>query len=485
MPLTIEQIIEQVKKNDADADVTMLSLAYEYAEKAHRGQKRKSGEPYIQHSLETALTLATIRSELDVVIAGLLHDVPEDTNFTINDIEKNFGKKIAFLVNGVTKLGKIKYRGIERYTESLKKMFIAMAEDIRVIIIKFADRIHNLKTLDSLPLEKQLRVANESMEIYGPIAGLLGIWHFKHQIEDLCFQYLHPEEYKKLEYKYAIEQKIENQQYIEKTKLILAPQLKEENINFEIIGRFKSLHSIFLKMQRKDRKFSEIYDVFALRIIVDTIADCYKTVGIIHSLWKPKSHRFKDYIALPKPNGYRALHTTVFGLTGKVTEFQILTRTMYEESLYGIAAHWYFKSQKPRLEQQPRWIQDILNIMRQTKDSEEFVSDIKLSVFKDRIFVFTPKGDVIDLPEGSTPVDFAYAVHTEIGNKCVGAMVNDRISTLDATLKSGDSIEIITAQNRVKPGKDWLKVAKTHRARSKIKQTIKKESGFRRYIPWG
>ncbi len=486
MPISIQQIIDQVKENDPKADITLLRLAYDFAIKAHQNQTRKSGEKYIQHPLQTALTLAEIRSDLNMVIAGLLHDVSEDTSHKIEDIEKDFGKEVAFLVNGVTKLGKIKYRGAERYVESLKKMFIAMAEDIRVIIIRFADRLHNLETLDSLPLEKRQRIAQESMEIYAPIADLLGIWYFKNKIGDLCFKHLYPEEYKKLEYRYLIEQKLENKQFIEKTKKIITPHLKKENIKFEINGRFKGLHSIFLKMQRKDRKFSEIYDVFALRIVVDSIADCYKTIGIIHSIWKPKSHRFKDYIAIPKPNGYRALHTTVFGPNGKVTEFQVLTKDMYEESLYGIAAHWYYKRQTVRLEHQPRWIQDILNIMKQAKNNKEFVSNIKLSVFQDRIFVFTPKGDVIDLPEGATAIDFAYAVHTEIGNKCVGVLINDKISSLDVSLKSGDSIEIITEKNRKKPGKDWLKLAKTPRARAKIKTAIKKDSGIglKRFIKW-
>jgi len=371
MPISIEQIIEQLKKNDPNVDTDLIRLAYDFANKAHEGQKRKSGELYIQHPLNTALTLAQIRAEADVVIAGILHDVPEDTKYTLKDIEKNFGKQVAFLVEGITKIGTIKYRGVERYIESLKKMFIAMGADIRVILIKFADRLHNLSTLDALPENKQMRIARETMEIYVPIAALLGIWYFKYQMEDICFQYLYPEEFKKLQYKYEIEQRLEDKKFIQKTKNILTPHLKTEKINFEIEGRFKSLYSIFRKMQRKDRKFSEIYDVFALRIVVDNIADCYKTIGIIHSIWKPKSHRFKDYIAVPKPNGYRALHTTVFGPRGKVTEFQVLTTKMFEESIYGIAAHWYYKNKKASLEKQPKWVKDILEIMRQDKNNKE------------------------------------------------------------------------------------------------------------------
>ena len=484
MPLTIEQLIAQVKKNDPAADVDMLKLAYEFAADAHDGQKRKNGEPYIQHCLATALTLTKIRADIDVVIAGLLHDVPEDTNRTLDDIEKNFGKKVSFLVEGITKISTIKYRGVERYAENLKKMFIAMAADIRVVIIKFADRLNNLETLDALPEKKRLRIANETMEIYVPIAALLGMWYFKHQMEDICFQNLYPEEYKKLQYKYDIEQKIENQQFIQKTKNILAPKLKDENMRINIEGRFKSLYSIFQKMQKKERKFSEIYDVFALRVSTESIADCYRVIGIIHALWKPKSQRFKDYIAVPKSNGYRALHTTVFGPGGKITEFQVLTEKMYEESIYGVAAHWYYKNKKTSPEKQPRWITDVLEIMHKTPSDQEFVSGVKLGVFQNRIFVFTPKGDVIDLPEGATPVDFAYAVHTEVGNHCVGALINDRMATLETKLKSGDLAEIITDKRRINPGRDWLKIAMTQRARDKIKNALKTSGRFTKFIPW-
>lgn len=483
MPLTLNQLLSQIKQNDPKADTTMVELAYEYAAEAHQGQTRRSGEPYIQHSLRTALTLAEIRAETDVVIAGLLHDVPEDTSRSLAELEKQFGKKIAALVEGVTKLSKVKYRGIERHTESLKKMFIAMAADIRVILIRFADRLHNLQTLDALPEEKRLRIARETLEIYVPIASLLGIWYFKNQMEDLCFKYLYPEEYKKLEFKYNIEQKVGNKQLIQETENILIPELRQAGIKFEMQGRFKSLYSIFQKMQNKERKFSEIYDVFALRIIVDSIADCYKTIGVIHALWKPKPNRFKDYIAVPKPNGYQALHTTVFGPGGKVTEFQVATRKMYEESLYGIAAHWYYKNKKMIFGKQPKWVRDILELMRQATNSEEFVSVAKIDVFRDRIFVFTPKGDVIDLPEGSSPIDFAYAVHTDIGNRCVGVMINDKINKLDTALKSGDTVEIITDKNK-KPSRDWMKIAKTSRARDKVKQALKEGGGFMKFIKW-
>jgi len=470
--MTIDQIINKVKENDLKADTDLLKLAYDFAQKAHNNQKRKTGEPYIQHSLHTAFVLAQIKADLNTVIAGLLHDIPEDTEYTLEDIKKNFGQEITGLVEGITKLSKIKYRGIERYRESLRKMFLAMARDLRVILIKFADRLHNLRTLDALPKEKRIRVARETLEIYAPIAGLLGIWRLKWQMEDICFKYLYPEEYKKLEYKYEVEKKVERNQYIQKVRNILGQKLKEAGIKYKIEGRFKHLYSIYQKMQDKDRKFDEIYDVFALRIIVPTIADCYKTLGIIHSLWRPKTKRFKDFIAVPKPNGYRSLHTTVFGLGGKATEFQIRTQEMNEEAHYGIAAHWYYKQKRnsKELPKQPRWVKEILDIQRNAENTYDFISQIKFDIFRDRIFVFSPKGDVFDLPEGATPIDFAYTVHTEIGNQAIGALVNDRMATLDQKLNNGDLVEITVDKNRKGPNRDWLKFVKTNRARSKIKQ---------------
>jgi len=341
--MTIEQIINKVKENDPKADIDILKLAYDFASKAHKGQLRKTGESYLQHSLHTSFILAQMKSDLNTIVAGLLHDVPEDTEYTIKDIEKNFGTLVAELVEGVTKLSKIKYRGIERYVESLRKMILAMAGDLRVILIKFADRLHNLRTLEALSPDKQQRIAKESLEIYAPIAGLLGIWRLRWQMEDICFKYLYPEDYKKIEYKYEVEKKVERTQYINKVRNVLDKKLNEAGIKHEITGRFKHLYSIYKKMQDKGKRFDEIFDVFALRIIVNDIADCYKTLGIIHAAWRPKSERFKDYIAIPKPNGYRSLHTTVFGPNNKSTEFQIRTKEMNEEALYGIAAYWRYK----------------------------------------------------------------------------------------------------------------------------------------------
>jgi GTP pyrophosphokinase len=486
--MTIEQIITRVKENDPAANTDLLMLAYEFAEEAHRGQLRKSGEPYIQHCLHTAFTLAEIKADLNTIIAGLLHDVPEDTDITLENVQENFGEDVATLVEGITKLSKIKYRGIERYAESLRKMFVFMANDLRVVLIKFADRLHNLKTLESLPPEKQRRIAQETMEIYAPIAGLLGVWRLKWQMEDICFKVLHPDEFHQLEYKYEVEQKAERNQFINKTKALVEQKLDEAGIAHEVSGRFKHLYSIWQKMQRKDRRFDEIQDVFALRILVDSVADCYKVLGIIHSIWRPKINRFKDYIAVPKPNGYRSLHTTVFGIDGKPTEFQIRTHEMNEEAHYGIAAHIYYKMDRGQDKAKPRWIKEIMDLQKNYEDTQDFIKQAKSQVFRNRIFVFTPRGDVYDLPSGSTPVDFAYAVHTDIGNHTTSAMVNDRIAPLDTELKSGDYVEITTDKNRKGPSRDWLKFVKTHRAKSKIKG-FTKTSRFdqliqlKKYIP--
>ncbi|NTU99194.1 bifunctional (p)ppGpp synthetase/guanosine-3',5'-bis(diphosphate) 3'-pyrophosphohydrolase [Candidatus Falkowbacteria bacterium] len=486
--MTIEQIINRVKENDPEANTDLVLLAYEFAEEAHRGQLRKSGEPYIQHPLHTAFVLAEIKADLNTIIAGLLHDVPEDTQVTLEDVKKNFGEEVAKLVEGITKLSKIKYRGIERYAESLRKMFLFMAEDLRVILIKFADRLHNLKTLEHLPPEKQKRIAQETMEIYAPIAGLLGVWRLKWQMEDICFKILHPDDFQQLQQKYEVEQKAERDQLILKSRNILDEKLEEAGIKHETAGRFKHLYSIWQKMNRKDRRFDEIQDVFALRVIVDSVEDCYKVLGIIHSIWRPKISRFKDYIAVPKPNGYRSLHTTVFGIDGKATEFQIRTRKMDEEALYGVAAHIYYKlnSHSHDKKNEPRWIKELLDLQKSYENTHDFAKRAKFEVFGNRIFVFTPKGDVYDLPSGSTIIDFAYAVHTDIGNHCTSAMINDKIAPLDAILKSGDLVEVVTDKKRKGPSRDWLKFVKTHRARAKIKQSVATESRFdqlKRFIP--
>lgn len=488
--MTIQQIINKVKANDPKVDTTLLELAYEFADKAHASQKRKSGEPYIQHSLHTAFLLTQIGADINTVIAGLLHDVPEDSEeYTLEDIKNNFGGEVAFLVEGITKLSKIKYRGVERYRESLRKMFLAMAQDVRVVLIKFCDRLHNLRTLDALPEEKRKQIAQETMEIYAPIAGLLGVWRLKWQMEDICFKYLYPDDFKQLQYKYEVEKKMERNQFTQKITDILKPELAKAGIHFLIEYRFKHLYSIWQKMQRKDRRFDEIYDVFAIRVIVDSVSDCYKTLGVIHSIWKPMQDRMKDYIAMPKPNGYRSLHTTVYGPDNKATEFQIRTREMHNESLYGIAAHWHYKHGKfvmQNEDNQPAWIKEILVKLRTAENTTtDIIKDIKVDVFRNRIFVFTPKGDVFDLPENATPIDFAYAVHTEVGDKAIGCLINNKMSPLDTPLKNGDMVEIIIEKKRKGPSQDWLRFVKTQRARDKIKHatSVSRLEKLKRLIP--
>ncbi len=484
--MTIERIIKKFEENHPGENTAVLEKAYNFAVAAHGDQLRKSGEAYIQHPLHTAYILAEIKADLATVAAGLLHDVPEDTSHSIEEIKKLFGVEIASLVNGVTKLGKIKYRGIERYRENLKKMFLAMTNDLRVIFIKFCDRLHNLRTLENLPPDKQKRIAQETLEIYAPIAGLLGIGRLKWQMEDICFKFLYPDQFHDLEYKYEVEKKVERNQFFQKIKNDIIPKIEEAGVTYEIEARFKHLYSIYRKMQEKDKQFDEIYDVFGLRIIVSSVDDCYKILGIVHTLWKPKPNRFKDYIAVPKPNGYRSLHTTIFGPDGRLAEFQIRTQEMHEESIYGLSAHWYYKSKKERNNyQSPAWVKEIIDIQKEITNTSELVKKIKMDIFRDRIFVFSPRGDVFELPEKSTPIDFAYAVHSNIGNKASGVIINDRLGRLDQELRNGDLVEIIIEKNRLRPNKDWLKFVKTRRARDQIKQFGRKSTfaSIKRFIP--
>ncbi|MDD3711089.1 MAG: RelA/SpoT family protein [Patescibacteria group bacterium] len=471
--MTIERVIKKAQEINPELDTKIIERAYKFAEEAHRGQNRKSGEPYIEHPLHTAFNLIQIKADLSTIIAGILHDVPEDTNKTLEDIRKEFGDEVAELVEGITKLGKIKYRGITRYRENLRKMFLAMVDDIRIMYIKFCDRLHNLRTLDALPENKQQRIATETLEIYAPIAGLIGIWHLKWQMEDICFKYLFPKEYKQIEYKYEIEKKSERNQFFQKVKNILEEELKKTKINYEISARFKHLYSIWKKMQIKERKFDEIYDVFALRVVVENIEDCYKVLGIIHNIWKPITDRFKDYIALPKPNGYRSLHTTIIGPDNKATEFQIKTKEMHEESLYGSQNHWNYKNETSKYEK-PNWIKEILEIQKENQNTENFIKEIKSNIFQNRIFVFSPKGDVIELPDKATPIDFAYAIHTDIGNKASQVLINEKISTLDHELKNGDLVEIIIEKDKKYPDNQWLNFVKTKHAKDRIKQYSQK-----------
>ena len=474
-------IIANLRKSNHNVDLDMIRLAYDFAEQAHQGQARKSGEPYIEHPLQTAITLAKMGLDQDTIIAGLLHDVPEDTKFNLVDVEKNFGPEVANLVAGITKLGIIKYRGIEKYAENLRKMFISMAQDIRIILIKMADRLHNLKTLRYLPPEKQKRIAQESLEIYASIANRLGMGQIKGEIEDLAFPYVLPEEYRwmKEEILPKIELKMEHVEQVIKT---IRKELAKNRIQIvSIHGRPKRLYSLYKKLIKPhyNRDVSKIYDLVATRIIVTSVADCYKVLGILHQLWKPLPGRIKDYIAQPKPNGYQSLHTTIFGPEGKIVELQIRTNKMHEQAEYGIAAHWHYKEWDKKNKkiagkgytppEKLKWIQDLVNWQKEIQDSQQYLTSLTVDVFKNRIFVLTPKGDVIDLPEEATPVDFAYHVHTYIGDHCSGSRINGQIASLDTVLKNGDVVEIITDKNRKAPSRDWLKFAKTQAARGKIR----------------
>ncbi|MEI6288624.1 MAG: RelA/SpoT family protein [bacterium] len=471
--------LSTIEKNYSASDLELVKLAYDFASEAHEGQTRASGDPYILHPLATAQKLAEMQLDLPTIIAGLLHDVPEDTAVSLKEVEKNFGKEVAGLVEGITKLGKLKYRGMERYAENLRKMFVAMSDDIRVILIKFADRIHNLKTLDALKPEKQLRIARESLEIYAPIADRLGIGHIKGELEDLSFKYVYPQEYAWM--MTILPQEYEaKEKSLEKVRQKVEVELEKNNIptgGILIQGRTKHLYSLYKKLIRPhiNRDLSKIYDLIALRLIVPTVADCYSALGILHSMYRPMPNRIKDYIAQPKPNGYKSLHTTIFTDDGEIVEFQIRTPRMHEEAEYGIAAHWNYKEDNSNLQKNNiKWLSELVEWQKQIQDNDQFLQTVKFDIFQNRIFVFTPKGDVIDLPEGATPIDFAYHLHSNIGDKCVGARVNEQLMRLDSELKSGDIVEIIIDKNRKGPSTDWLEMAHTSMAKSKIKNSLNK-----------
>lgn len=474
--LTIEGLIEKIQSYNPSADIDLVRLAYDFAADAHKGQMRKSGEPYIIHPLAAAHYLADLNIDPIIICATLLHDVPEDTPVTLEEIEKNFGSEIASMVRGITKLGKLKYRGVERYIENLRKMFVAMAEDVRVMIIKFADRIHNLRTLAALPPQKRYRIALESLEIYAPIANRLGMDEVKGELEDLSFQYVYPKEYQRV--KKMRDDKLKGKelyfkQIIEKAKKEFTRTGLKPNA---IYGRNKRLYSLYQKLLRKENQIAKIYDLVAIRIIVESVADCYAALGILHNIWKPVKGRIKDYISQPKPNGYQSLHTTVFSEGGEVIEFQIRTRQMHEEAEFGVAAHWHYDERGMRLpKREIKWVKELAEIQKDILNRLSDLEEMKVDFLKSRIFVFTPRGDVIDLPEGASPIDFAYHIHTEVGNKCIGAIVNDRLVSLNTELNNGDVVDIQTDKNRKGPSADWLGFVKTHTARYHIKNELKQQ----------
>lgn len=481
METSINDILEKLKDRSQE-EIDQIKKAYEFAKKAHEGQTRFSGEPYFVHPVAAASILAGIQTDTATITATLLHDVCEDGKATPEQIKKEFGPEVAFLVEGVTKLGTVKYQGLERHAENLRKMLLSMAEDIRVIIIKIADRIHNMQTLESVPEHKQERIAMETLEVYAPLADRLGMGRFKGILEDLAFKYVYPKEYKWLT-ENMTEAKQKQETYLAKVKQRISEELKKNNIDIVTIdSRVKNLYSVYQKLLRKDMDLSRIYDIIAVRIITDSIEDCYATLGIIHRLWKPVPGKIKDYIALPKPNGYQSIHTTVFCMDGKVTEFQIRTQKMHEEAENGIAAHWAYSIKgKPKeggkVDKEISWISELRDWQKDSIKSYDFLNNLKIDLFKNRIFVFTPKGDVIDLPEGATPLDFAYNIHSDIGNHCSGAIVNNKMVSLDYHLQNGEICEILTNKNK-KPSRGWIDLIKTNYAKNKIRNYLKKELGI-------
>ena len=476
----IQELIEKIKKYANDVDVSLVEKAYYFGKKAHDGQFRKSGEPYFIHPVAVANILCDMELDIETIIAGLLHDVVEDTEYTYEDIEREFSKEIADLVDGVTKLGQIKYQSKEEtQAENLRKMFLAMAKDIRVILIKLADRLHNMRTLKYMPPEKAKSKAIETLEIYGGIANRLGISMIKWELEDLALRYIDPEGYYDLVERVA-KKRSQREAYIENVLNILNKSFEEVNIKCNVYGRPKHFYSIYKKMQDKHKNFQDIYDLMAVRIIVDTVKDCYAVLGMIHTLWTPMPGRFKDYIAMPKPNMYQSLHTTVIGPDGEPLEIQIRTKEMHTIAEYGIAAHWKYKegntSQKQsNIEGKLQWLRQMMEWEKDLKDPQEFMDALKEDVFSSQVYVFTPKGDVVELPAESTPIDFAYRVHTNVGNKCVGAKIDGRIVPLDYKLQNGNIVEILTSSNSNGPSRDWINIVKTPNAKSRIRQWFKKE----------
>ena len=476
----LQEILDKIKKYAPNADVTPVIKAYELAKSAHAGVFRKSGEPYIIHPIAVANILADLELDMEVIAAGLLHDVVEDTPYTYEDITELFGKDIADLVDGVTKLGKIKYQTKEEsQAENLRKMFLAMAKDIRVILIKLADRLHNMRTLKFMPEEKAKYKAKETLEIYGGIAHRIGISKIKWELEDLALKYIDPEGYRELSDKITMKRS-QRQEYIDKIVHLLEEKFKEVDINCEVSGRPKHFYSIYKKMKKKNKTFEEIYDLTAVRIIVDTVKDCYAVLGMVHTMWIPMPGRFKDYIAMPKPNLYQSLHTTVIGPDGEPVEIQIRTHEMHEIAENGIAAHWKYKegitgNQDAKMEQKLKWLRQMMEWEKDVQDPHEFLDALKDDVFNSQVYVFTPRGDVIELPAGSTPIDFAYRVHTNVGNKCTGAKINGKIVPINYKLQNGEIVEVITSSNSTGPSRDWLNIVQTPTARNRIRQWFKKE----------
>ncbi|WP_066637836.1 RelA/SpoT family protein [Desulfolucanica intricata] len=473
----MNKLVQKLISYNPNADLKFLRKAYNFAEAAHRHQLRISGEPFISHPLAVAKILADLELDLETLVGALLHDVVEDTEVTLSEIEKEFGPEVTLLVDGVTKLSRIEYKSKEeQQAENLRKMFLAMAKDIRVILIKLADRLHNLRTLKYHSELKQKEIAGETLEIFAPLAHRLGIYHLKWEIEDLAFRYLEPEKYYELADRVA-KTRMKREEYIAEVTIVLQEKLNKAGITADIQGRPKHLYSIYEKMQKQQKDFEQIYDVMAVRVIVNSVKDCYGTLGIVHTLWKPIPGRFKDYIAMPKSNMYQSLHTTVLGPQGEPLEIQMRTWEMHRTAEYGIAAHWRYKAggrSEKRFDEKFIWLRQLLEWQHDMRDPREFMETLKIDIFADSVFVFSPKGDVIELPAGSVPLDFAYRIHTDVGNHCVGAKINGRIVTLDYKLNNGDIVEVLTSKH-TGPSRDWLKIVKTSQAKNRIRQWFRKE----------
>ncbi len=471
---TIDTVCKTIQGYFPEADIELVRKAFAFAEKAHGEQKRSSGDPYIIHPTEVAQVLAEMRLDISSIIAGFLHDTVEDTPAKLEDIERDFGKDVAVLVDGVTKLNKMSFRTTEeKQAENFRKMVIAMSKDIRVIIVKLADRLSNMRTLQYLAPHKQKTIAQETLDIYAPLANRLGMSDIKVELEDLCLRFIHPDVYYKLAELIA-KNKGEREKYIEETSHLILEKLVEYDVKAQVTGRAKHFYSIYKKMERRQVNFDEVHDLLAFRIIVENITECYKALGVIHSAFRPVPGRFKDYIAMPKANNYQSLHTTVIGVSGDRTEIQIRTHEMHMVAERGIAAHWKYKEGKfdSGTRENVNWVNRLLEWQKDLSDPNEFLETVKVDLFSEDVFVFTPRGEVKELPHGATPLDFAYAVHTDVGHRCVGAKVNGRIVSLKHRLKSGDAIEIITSPTQ-NPSKDWLKIVKSSRAKAKIRAFIK------------
>lgn len=475
----MDELLQKLKKNFSEAEFQELKAAYDFSAAAHEGQKRQTGEPYFIHPCAVVNILVDLGfDDVSTLVAAFLHDILEDTPVTSDELEQKFGKEVLELVEGVTKLDKIKFVSAEdEQAENLRKMFFAMAKDYRVIIIKLADRLHNMRTLDALKPEKQIKIATQSLKIYAPLAGRLGLSFVKCELEDLAMRYLYPDDYYEL-VEFIKTKSKERQQFIEKICDELKAKLQELGIEGEVNGRQKHLYGIYKKMLKQGKNIEQIYDISAVRVIVNEVQDCYTVLGAIHTMWMPLPGRFKDYIAMPKPNGYQSLHTTVITKFKETFEIQIRTYEMHRIAEYGIAAHWKYKEGKTgatKIDDQINWLREVMDTQRESSDSHEFLENIEGNVFTDEVYVFTPKGKVLNLPVGSTTVDFAYAIHSAVGNKCIGAKVNGKIVPLNTVLNTGDIVAILTTNSGKGPSRDWIKFVKTASARTKIRQYFKKE----------